>query len=127
MFPKSAFDRECCATHDRESTEKQQTSTILTDSRHHRGIAQPLHGPFVRTGCGDEGFGTTNEGKPVRFRVKLDGTPPRDAHGADTNNNGAAEVQGHRIYQLIRHKGLVEDRTFEIEFLGLGALAFAFT
>jgi thiol-disulfide isomerase/thioredoxin len=72
-------------------------------------------------------LGTTNEAKPVRFRVKLDGTPPGDNHGADTDNNGAGEVQGHRLYQLIRQKGPVEDRTFEIEFLGPGVQAFAFT
>jgi hypothetical protein len=47
----------------------------------------------------------------VRFRVKLDGTPPGDAHGADTDNNGAAEVQGHGLCQLIRQRGPVEDRT----------------
>ena len=63
----------------------------------------------------------------MRFRVKLDGTPPGDAHGADTDNNGAAEVQGHRLYQLIRQKGPVEDRTFEIEFFDPGVQAFAFT
>ena len=38
-----------------------------------------------------------------------------------------ARVQGHRLYQLIRQKGSVEDRTFEIEFLDPGVQAFAFT
>jgi cytochrome c biogenesis protein CcdA len=32
-----------------------------------------------------------------------------------------------RLYQLIRQKGAVEDRTFEIEFLDPGVQAFAFT
>ena len=36
-------------------------------------------------------------------------------------------LQGHRLYQLIRQKGPVEDRTFEIEFLDPGVQAFAFT
>jgi thiol-disulfide isomerase/thioredoxin len=36
-------------------------------------------------------------------------------------------VQDHRLYQLIRQKGPVEDRTFEIEFLDPGVQAFAFT
>ena len=43
MSPKSTFDRECWATRprvDRKATD----STILTDSRPHTGIAQPLHG-----------------------------------------------------------------------------------
>jgi cytochrome c biogenesis protein CcdA/thiol-disulfide isomerase/thioredoxin len=72
-------------------------------------------------------LGTIKDGKPVRFRVKLDGTPPGDDHGADVDNNGAGTVQDHRLYQLIRQKGPVEDRTFEIEFLDPGVQAFAFT
>ena len=72
-------------------------------------------------------LGTTKDGKPVRFRVKLDGTPPGDDHGVDADNNGSGAVQDHRLYQLIRQKGPVEDRTFEIEFLDPGVQAFAFT
>jgi hypothetical protein len=69
----------------------------------------------------------TSDGKPVRFTVKLDGTAPGDDHGVDTDNAGSGTVQGHRLYQLIRQKGPVEDRTFEIEFLDPGVQAFAFT
>jgi cytochrome c biogenesis protein CcdA/thiol-disulfide isomerase/thioredoxin len=72
-------------------------------------------------------LGTTKDGRPVRFTVKLDGTAPGDDHGVDTDNHGAGTVQGHRLYQLIRQKGPVEDRTFEIEFLDPGVQAFAFT
>ena len=72
-------------------------------------------------------LGTTKDGKPVRYVVKLDGTAPGDDHGADADANGAGTVQGHRLYQLIRQKGPVEDRTFEIEFLDPGVQAFAFT
>jgi len=72
-------------------------------------------------------LGTTKDGKPVRFIVKLDGTAPADDHGVDADSNGAGTVQGHRLYQLIRQKGPVEDRTFEIEFLDAGVQAFAFT
>jgi len=72
-------------------------------------------------------LGTTKDGKPVRFTVKLDGTAPGDDHGVDTDSSGAGTVQGHRLYQLIRQKGSVEDRTFEIEFLDPGVQAFAFT
>jgi thiol-disulfide isomerase/thioredoxin len=72
-------------------------------------------------------LGTTKDGKPVRFTVKLDGTPPGDDHGVDCDSNGSGTVQGHRLYQLIRQKGAVEDRTFEIEFLDPGVQAFAFT
>jgi cytochrome c biogenesis protein CcdA/thiol-disulfide isomerase/thioredoxin len=69
----------------------------------------------------------TKDKKPVRFVIRLDGTPPGEDHGSDTDANGSGMVQGHRLYQLIRQKGAVEDRTFEIEFLDPGVQAFAFT
>jgi cytochrome c biogenesis protein CcdA/thiol-disulfide isomerase/thioredoxin len=72
-------------------------------------------------------LGPTKIGKPIRFKVTLDGTAPGDDHGSDTDAAGAGTVQGHRLYQLIRQKGAVEDRTFEIEFLDPGVQAFAFT
>jgi cytochrome c biogenesis protein CcdA/thiol-disulfide isomerase/thioredoxin len=72
-------------------------------------------------------LGPAKNGKPIRFIVKLDGTPPGDDHGADTDASGAGTVQGNRLYQLIRQKGAVEDRTFEIDFLDPGVEAFAFT
>jgi hypothetical protein len=72
-------------------------------------------------------LGTTKEGKPVRFEVKLDGAVPGDDHGSDIDGNGSGTVEGHRLYQLIRQKGPVEDRTFEIDFLDPGVQAFAFT
>ena len=72
-------------------------------------------------------LGNTKEGKPVRFTVTVDGAPPGEDHGADTDASGSGAVQGHRLYQLIRQKGSVEDRTFEIEFLDPGVQAFAFT
>jgi cytochrome c biogenesis protein CcdA/thiol-disulfide isomerase/thioredoxin len=72
-------------------------------------------------------LGPTKDGKPVRFRVKLDGTAPGDDRGSDTAPDGTGEVREHRLYQLIRQKGDVEDRTFEIEFLDSGVQAFAFT
>ncbi len=72
-------------------------------------------------------LGPTKNGQPVRFIVKLDGAPPGEHHGGDTDANGAGTVPGHRLYQLIRQKGAVEDRTFEIEFLDPGVQAFAFT
>ena len=67
------------------------------------------------------------DGKPVRFRVTLDGAPPRQAHGVDTNPNGDGIVTGQRLYQLIRQSGDVRDRTFEITFLDPGVQAYAFT
>lgn len=72
-------------------------------------------------------LGPSKNGKPVRFLVKIDGTAPGDDHGSDTDASGAGTVKEHRLYQLIRQKGTVEDRTFEIEFLDPGVQAFAFT
>ncbi len=72
-------------------------------------------------------LGPSKDGKPVRFIVKLDGTPPGDDHGIDTDATGAGTVQGHRFTNSSGKKGAVEDRTFEIEFLDPGVQAFAFT
>ncbi|HEY0702758.1 MAG TPA: cytochrome c biogenesis protein DipZ [Candidatus Acidoferrales bacterium] len=72
-------------------------------------------------------LGPGKNGKPIRFIVKIDGTAPGDDHGSDTDARGAGTINEHRLYQLIRQKGTVEDRTFEIEFLDPGVQAFAFT
>ena len=72
-------------------------------------------------------LGPAADGKPVRFRVKIDGQAPGVNHGVDTDEQGNGRVSEHRLYQLIRQKSAIEDRTFEIEFLDPGAQAFAFT
>jgi thiol-disulfide isomerase/thioredoxin len=69
----------------------------------------------------------TKDGKPVRFKVKLDGATPGNDFGSDSAPDGTGVVREPRLYQLIRQKGLVKDRTFEIEFLDPGAQAFDFT
>ena len=72
-------------------------------------------------------LGPAKNGSPVRFRVTLDGAPPGDGHGSDSGGDGTGEVRQPRMYQLIRQKGPVQDRTFEIEFLDPGVQAFSFT
>jgi thiol-disulfide isomerase/thioredoxin len=72
-------------------------------------------------------MGPTVQGKPVRFRVLLDGHPPAAAHGADIDDQGNGIVIEQRLYQLIRQTGQIADRQFEIQFLDLGAEAFDFT
>ena len=72
-------------------------------------------------------LGPKSAGKPVRFRVLLDGAPPLEDAGADVDKQGNGVVNTFRLYQLIRQKGAVEDRTFQIEFLDPGVQAFAFT
>ncbi|MES2119730.1 MAG: cytochrome c biogenesis protein DipZ [Pseudomonadota bacterium] len=66
-------------------------------------------------------------GKPVRFRVTLDGRAPGADAGVDVKPDGSGVVTGQRLYQLVRQKGAVRDRTFTIEFLDPGVEAFAFT
>jgi thiol-disulfide isomerase/thioredoxin len=65
--------------------------------------------------------------KPVRFRVQLDGEPPGADHGVDTDESGEGVVAETRAYQLVRQRGPVDDRTFEITFLDAGAHAYVFT
>jgi len=72
-------------------------------------------------------LGPMQNGKPVRFKVTLDGAAPGNNCGVDAAPDGAGEVREPRLYQLIRQKGPVEDRTFEIEFLDPGVQAFSFT
>ena len=72
-------------------------------------------------------LGPAANGKPVRFRVKIDGKAPDENHGVDSDAEGNGKITDQRLYQLIRQKSPIEDRTFEIEFLDPGAQAFAFT
>ena len=67
------------------------------------------------------------DGRHVRFKVRLDGAAPGDAHGSDSAPDGSGEVRKPRLYQLIRQGTRVADRTFEIEFLDPGVRAFVFT
>lgn len=67
------------------------------------------------------------DGKPVRFKVSIDGKPPGDAHGVDVASNGSGTVTGQRLYQLVRQSGAVAEHTFSIEFLDSGVSAYAFT
>lgn len=66
-------------------------------------------------------------GKPVHFRVTLDGKEPGADAGVDTTANGAGVVTEQRLYQLVRQKGAARERTFTIEFVDPGVEAFAFT
>lgn len=68
-----------------------------------------------------------NNGKPVHFRVTLDGGAPDNDHGADIDATGNGVIREQRLYQLIRQSGEIKVRTFRIEFLDAGAEAFAFT
>lgn len=72
-------------------------------------------------------LGPAADGKPVRFKVLIDGKAPGDAHGTDVAPDGSGSVTEQRLYQLVRQPGGVTDRTFSIEFLDPGVSAYAFT
>jgi cytochrome c biogenesis protein CcdA/thiol-disulfide isomerase/thioredoxin len=72
-------------------------------------------------------LGPAAGGGKVRFRVTIDGKPPGADHGMDTDAYGNGVITGQRLYQLVRQKGAIHDRTFEIQFLDPGAQAYAFT
>ena len=93
------------------------TSLAAEDSLSYRFHARDLH--LV--------LGPAADGKPVRFRVTLDGQAPGANHGVDTDAEGYGVVTGDRLYQLIRQQGRIHDRTFRIEFLLPGVRAYSFT
>jgi thiol-disulfide isomerase/thioredoxin len=66
-------------------------------------------------------------GSPVRFTVRLDGQPPGADSGDDVDDDGTGTLTEPRLYQLVRQRGPVTDRTFEITFDEPGVQAFAFT
>jgi hypothetical protein len=65
--------------------------------------------------------------RSVPFQVLLDGEPPGNAHGLDVDEGGVGTLAGQRLHQLIRQRGSITDRTFEISFLGTGVEAYSFT
>jgi hypothetical protein len=67
------------------------------------------------------------DGKPVRFRVTIDGQEPGASHGGDIDSSGAGVARDQRLYQLVRQSGDIRDRTFTIEFLDTGIQAYSFT
>jgi thiol-disulfide isomerase/thioredoxin len=76
-------------------------------------------------------LGPAKNGTPIRFKVKLNGAAPGDDHGSDSRADGTGEVRQPRMYQLVRQKGsisdVINDVTFEIEFLDPGVEVFSFT
>jgi len=72
-------------------------------------------------------LGTPADGKPVRFRVLIDGHAPQEDRGADVDAQGRGVVDGYRLYQLVRRQTHEGDALFEIEFLDPGVQAYVFT
>lgn len=72
-------------------------------------------------------LGLAHDGKPVRFRITIDGHAPGADHGMDAAADGTGKVTEQRLYQLVRQHGDMTDHTFSIEFLDPGVAAYAFT
>jgi hypothetical protein len=72
-------------------------------------------------------LGPAPDGRPVRFRVLVDGHPPMADRGADVDAQGYGTADAQRLYQLARQQANEKDRLFEIEFLDAGAQAYVFT
>jgi Thioredoxin like C-terminal domain len=72
-------------------------------------------------------LGPGADGKPVRFRITLDVQAPGADHGMDTDANGYGVVTDNRLYQLVRQRSSIRDRTMRIEFLVPGVRAYSFT
>jgi Thioredoxin like C-terminal domain/AhpC/TSA family len=72
-------------------------------------------------------MGPTAPGVPAQCRVFIDGQPPGEAHGSDVDDAGNVTVTQQRVYQLIRQRGPITDRTFGIAFPDPGVQAYVFT
>jgi thiol-disulfide isomerase/thioredoxin len=72
-------------------------------------------------------MGPAERGASVPFRITVDGRAPGADHGVDVNEAGHGTAAEQRLYQLIRQRGRVADRTFEITFLAAQVEAYAFT
>jgi thiol-disulfide isomerase/thioredoxin len=72
-------------------------------------------------------MGPAAPGTPVRFHVDIDGQPPGQAHGTDTDADGNGTLKQQRVHQLIRQPDPITERTFKITFADPGAQAYCFT
>jgi thiol-disulfide isomerase/thioredoxin len=66
-------------------------------------------------------------GAPVPFSVRLDGEAPGEDAGLDVDGAGEGTVSEPRMYQLVRQRGAVGPRSFEITFRDAGVRAYVFT
>ena len=72
-------------------------------------------------------LGPAAGGKPVRFKVMIDGKAPGADAGGDIRPDGSGTVTEERLYQLVRLKGDVKEHVFTITFADPGVRAFSFT
>jgi hypothetical protein len=65
--------------------------------------------------------------EPIAFGVLLDGEPPGPARGEDIDEDGGGLLEDGRLYQLVRQRDAVRERTLQITFRDPGAEAYVFT
>jgi len=67
------------------------------------------------------------QGASVPFQIRVEGAPPGEDAGGDVDAEGSGTLVQPRLYQLVRTRGSIEDRTFEVEFAAGGVEAYVFT
>ncbi len=73
-------------------------------------------------------LGPSTDGKPVRFRVTIDGPRSwREPPVWTQTRKAMAPLRDNRLYQLVRQKETIADHIFIIEFEEPGVQAFSFT
>ena len=72
-------------------------------------------------------MGGRADGGPVRFRVTLDGEPPRDARGLDVDRGRLRDRPRGAAPPADPAGRAIRDRTVEITFADAGARAYVFT
>jgi thiol-disulfide isomerase/thioredoxin len=65
--------------------------------------------------------------EPIPFRVTVDGETPGGSHGVDVDEDGNGWLREGRLYQLVRERGPVLERTVQVTFRDAGAEAYVFT
>ena len=64
---------------------------------------------------------------PIPFRVLVNGEAPGPSAGVDVDEDGNGVLRDGRLYQLLREREEVRERTLQITFLEPGAEAYSFT
>jgi thiol-disulfide isomerase/thioredoxin len=72
-------------------------------------------------------MGPLMRGAGVAFRVLLDGKPPGDAHGTDTDADGKGIASEQRTYQLVRATKAATTRRVDVRFMTPGIAVYCIT
>ncbi|HEX7340625.1 MAG TPA: cytochrome c biogenesis protein DipZ [Rhodanobacteraceae bacterium] len=72
-------------------------------------------------------LGPGSGGKPVRFRVTIDGAAPGANHGSDIDAKGYGVITGQRLYQLVHQAHGTGEQTVTITFLQPDVQVYSFT